>query len=68
MQMTFHDLPTDDIRLMLGENAIRVFGLDGVALNKVAERIGPRPEDLDGVPREIPTYRGYAFRERGLFS
>jgi hypothetical protein len=50
----FAGVPDDELRLMLGENAIRVLGLDRAKLAEVAERIGPtiaavtgRTPDLD---------------------
>jgi predicted TIM-barrel fold metal-dependent hydrolase len=44
----FADVPDDELRLMLGENAIRVLGLDRAKLAGVAERIGPTIEDVTG--------------------
>jgi predicted TIM-barrel fold metal-dependent hydrolase len=43
---TFAGLPHDDVAAMLGENAIRFYGLDREALAGVAARIGPRHADL----------------------
>src|SRR5262249_42268904 len=45
-KILFAGVPQDDVRKILGENAIRFFGLDRDALVKVAERIGP---DLDEI-------------------
>ena len=42
----FVDVPTDDLRLMLGENAIRFFNLDRDRLAEIARRIGPSVEDI----------------------
>jgi predicted TIM-barrel fold metal-dependent hydrolase len=44
----FAGVPDDELRLMLGENAIRVLGLDRAALAAVAERIGPTIDDITG--------------------
>ena len=44
----FAGVPDDELRLMLGENAIRVLGLDRGALAAVAERIGPTIADITG--------------------
>ncbi|HMG44241.1 MAG TPA: amidohydrolase family protein [Acidimicrobiales bacterium] len=45
---TLRDVPEDELRLLLGENAVRCYGLDREKLAAVAERIGPRPSDLLG--------------------
>ena len=37
-----------DTRAILGENAIRFFGLDGAAITAVAERVGPTVGELTG--------------------
>jgi predicted TIM-barrel fold metal-dependent hydrolase len=44
----FAGVPEDELRLMLGENPIRVLRLDRSALIRVAERIGPAPVDVMG--------------------
>jgi predicted TIM-barrel fold metal-dependent hydrolase len=44
----FAGVPDDELRLMLGENAIRVLGLDRTKLAAVAERIGPTFADITG--------------------
>ena len=49
----FVGVPDDELRLMLGENAIRVLGLDRVALAAVAERIGPTIADITGRSQEL---------------
>jgi predicted TIM-barrel fold metal-dependent hydrolase len=48
LQATFPGVPEKDARLILGENAIRFYGLDHAYLASVAQRIGPRPEDFLG--------------------
>ena len=66
---TFADVPEDETRLILGENAIGVFGLDRSALAETAERIGPAPSEV-ATPlerHEVPLGRGGAFREFGAF-
>ena len=49
----FARVPSEELRLMLGENAIRVLGLDRAKLSAVAERIGPDPADIVGRPPEL---------------
>ena len=42
------DLPEAEVRLLLGENAIKCYGLERDKLMKIAERIGPDIDDLLG--------------------
>jgi predicted TIM-barrel fold metal-dependent hydrolase len=49
MQDLFHGVPDDEARKMLGENAIRFFGLDRDRLAEIARRIGPTMEEITGV-------------------
>lgn len=42
------DVTEEELRMLLGENAVRCYGLDRDKLTKVAERIGPRPSDILG--------------------
>jgi predicted TIM-barrel fold metal-dependent hydrolase len=44
----FADVPDDELRLVLGENAIRVLGLERTKLAAVAERIGPTVGEIRG--------------------
>jgi predicted TIM-barrel fold metal-dependent hydrolase len=44
----FAGVPEDELRLMLGENAIRFFDLERAPLEAIAERIGPEVADLTG--------------------
>jgi predicted TIM-barrel fold metal-dependent hydrolase len=44
----FAGVPEDELRLMLGENAIGFFGLDRAPLEAIAERIGPEVADIVG--------------------
>jgi hypothetical protein len=43
---TFHEVPEDELRKILGENAIDWFGLDRDRLSEVASRVGPTPADI----------------------
>ena len=47
-------VPEDEARLMLGENAIRFFGLDGPKLVRIAERVGPTMDEITGGPDVDP--------------
>ncbi|MCU1346652.1 MAG: putative amidohydrolase [Acidimicrobiia bacterium] len=42
----FAGVPEAEARLMLGENTVRCYGLDRARLDAVAQRIGPRYEEL----------------------
>jgi predicted TIM-barrel fold metal-dependent hydrolase len=44
----FAGVPEDELRLMLGENAIRVLGLDREPLAAIAARVGPTVADVTG--------------------
>ena len=44
----FTGVPEDELRMMLGDNAIRFLGLDRGRLQKIAAAIGPRPSDFTG--------------------
>jgi hypothetical protein len=46
-------VPDDELRLLLGENAIRVLGLDRARLAAVAAQIGPTVEDITGPTPEL---------------
>jgi hypothetical protein len=49
----FAGVPDAELRLMLGENAIRVLGLDRAKLSTVAARIGPTVADITGRTPEL---------------
>lgn len=70
LRKTFAGLPTSDVRAILGDNAVRIYNLDAALLRTVADRIGPRPEEVDQplAPEEHPAHRGQAFREFGPFA
>ena len=67
LRSTFAGLPTEDVRAMVGLNAVGALGLDGEALTRVAERIGaPSPEALVEPVAGIPDGGGHlAFRTFG---
>jgi predicted TIM-barrel fold metal-dependent hydrolase len=48
IQHAFAGVPEDELRAMLGLNAVECFGLDGDALATIAERIGPMPDEFLG--------------------
>ena len=46
MRHSFHDMPEDEVRQILGLNAAELYGFDLQALAPLVERIGPRPEEI----------------------
>ena len=51
---TFHDIPVDETRAMVGMNAAEIFGFDLAALRKHADRCGPTPADFGQVTADDP--------------
>ena len=52
----FAGVPENELRAMLGENAITFFGLDRAPLAAIAGRIGPTVRTSRGRPPSIPSY------------
>src|SRR5207249_1167270 len=48
IRASFTGVPEDEARLIPGENAIRIYGLDHDKLASVAAKIGPRPQEVLG--------------------
>jgi predicted TIM-barrel fold metal-dependent hydrolase len=48
LRVSFAGVPENEVRKILGENAIEIYGLDRARLAEVAARIGPRPADIVG--------------------
>ncbi|MHB8220881.1 MAG: amidohydrolase family protein [Acidimicrobiales bacterium] len=46
LRHVFGGLPEDDVRLLLGANAVDLYGFDGATLQAVADRVGPTVADL----------------------
>lgn len=69
MRHTLAGLPEEDVRLILGENALSVFDLDSAYLRVIADAIGPRPEEINQpvADADLPAHRGLAFRKVGSF-
>jgi hypothetical protein len=48
---TYHDLPLDKVRKLVGENALAAYPrLDAGALNKVAARVGVPVDEIESAP------------------
>src|SRR3989440_9898962 len=66
LRYTFARIPVDQTRLMLSENAIRVYGLDAAKLAEVAARVGPTVDELSTPLDVIPEDGGkLSFRQMG---
>lgn len=48
LRATFAGVPEGELRAMLGANAVRVYGLDGAALDAHGARVGPTVEAICG--------------------
>jgi predicted TIM-barrel fold metal-dependent hydrolase len=48
LRKVFHNTPENQLRSILGENAIGIYGLDQKHLADIASKIGPRPSDIIG--------------------
>jgi hypothetical protein len=46
LRRSFHDIPVEETRRMLGLAAAEVYNFDVAALRPLADRIGPTPEQL----------------------
>lgn len=71
---TYHGLPLDKVRKLVGENALDCYPrLDGAALGKVGGRIGPTVEEISTAPalseHSVVTTTGtLGFRTQGAWS
>jgi predicted TIM-barrel fold metal-dependent hydrolase len=61
---TFAGIDRDEVALMVGGNAAAVYGFDLVALQGVADRIGPDPDATFAGITEIPESTSFAFGPR----
>jgi predicted TIM-barrel fold metal-dependent hydrolase len=48
LQAAFYDVREDELRRMLGQNAIECYKLDRAKMQSIADRIGHRPSDILG--------------------
>jgi predicted TIM-barrel fold metal-dependent hydrolase len=65
LQDAFHGVPEPELRMMLGENAIRFFELDRERLSEIARRIGPTVEEINATDPEIAAELMENFDARG---
>ncbi len=56
LRQVFAGLPEEDVRLILGVNAARLYGFDLASLETVAERVGPTVDEVASPvrPEDIP--------------
>ena len=56
LRAEFAGVPHDEVAMMLGGNAARVYGFDLEALRPIAQRIGPLVSDVDVplLPGDVP--------------
>jgi hypothetical protein len=54
LRQVTQEVPEDELRMMLGENAAKLYGFDLDALAPLAERYGPRLEELRRPLEELP--------------
>ena len=55
-QHAFQGVPAEQASLLLGSNALDLYDFDRTALQPLAERIGPRAQDLMSAPAEMPVH------------
>ncbi|WP_236795469.1 amidohydrolase family protein [Amycolatopsis sp. GM8] len=53
-QLVMTGLPENEVRAMLGDTAIDLYGLDGELLHEVADRIGPTIAEINTAPTSLP--------------
>ena len=67
LRAAFAGVPETEVRLMLGENAIRFLGLDRARLAQIAKRIGPNIADIIGPNTEVRAELIENFAQRSGF-
>jgi predicted TIM-barrel fold metal-dependent hydrolase len=55
LRNTFHDVPENEARMMLGETAARLYDFDLAALQPIADRVGLTPAELATPADALPT-------------
>jgi hypothetical protein len=70
MRLAFSDVDAAEVRMMLGENAAKLYGFDLEALRPAAERVGITPAmvrlPLDEIPADsaCPTFQRARFERQ----
>jgi predicted TIM-barrel fold metal-dependent hydrolase len=68
LRAAFRGVPEDELRLLLGENAVACLDIDAAPLHEVARRIGPRPSDVRDPAHVVDAALLEAFAKRSGFS
>jgi predicted TIM-barrel fold metal-dependent hydrolase len=67
VHLAFEGVPDDEIRLMVGDNAVRFLNLDRDRLGEIAKRIGPSMEELKAGGGPVRDELVANFAQRGGF-
>jgi predicted TIM-barrel fold metal-dependent hydrolase len=54
LRLSFSEVPADELRMILGANACRIYGFELDELQPIADRVGPTVEDLSTPLDEVP--------------
>lgn len=70
MRNALAGIAEDEVRMILGENALEVFDIEEDRVRDIARLIGPSPSELDAKPGadELPQFVGAAFRSIGTYA
>ena len=68
LRVAFRGVPEDELRLLLGENAVACLGIDPAPLYDVARRIGPRSADILDPQAEVDPDLIENFNKRSGFT
>jgi predicted TIM-barrel fold metal-dependent hydrolase len=68
LRAAFGDVPQDELRMILGENAVACLGIDPAPLREAARRVGPRPSDVIGRRTDVAPELIDAFGKRSGFA
>jgi hypothetical protein len=65
LRHTFAHVPEHDVRMILGQNALRAYHLDESRLRPIAEKVGPTPAEVATPLKqgELPLHMGFSYRE-----
>ncbi|HKE75301.1 MAG TPA: amidohydrolase family protein, partial [Acidimicrobiales bacterium] len=66
LKRAFAGVPEAEVRLVLGDNAIRCYGLDRAQLQAAADRVGPLVSDVTGGEDDLDEATARWLDERGL--
>jgi predicted TIM-barrel fold metal-dependent hydrolase len=70
LRLSFAEVPHDELRMILGANACRIYGFDPDVLQPIADRVGPTIEELstplDAVPKGFRRFSVKPSEDRDL--